>query len=73
MVFRELGHSSMAYQFKKVLKSPKFNEIAKSQDNYKKIQDKLLDGVLLYGAGFIGQWSVQYLESQRIKIRGFRF
>jgi FkbM family methyltransferase len=46
-------------------------EIAKSEDNYKRIQNNLSDGVLLYGAGFIGQWSVQYLESQKIKIKGF--
>ena len=44
---------------------------AKTEDLYKRCLAKAKTGVFLYGAGFIGRWSVGYLEQLGIPVLGF--
>lgn len=43
----------------------------KTEDLYKKVLAKAKSGVFLYGAGFIGRWSVGYLEQLNVPVLGF--
>ena len=51
------------------------NEVQKLKEQsiktYNDILQNLSDGVFLYGAGFVGKWSVTFLERSGIKINGF--
>lgn len=38
---------------------------------YEKVMTSAVDGVYLYGAGFIGRWAVGYLERSGISVLGF--
>ncbi len=51
------------------------NELAislnKTSDLYNRIRHDAIEGVYIYGAGFVGTWSVTYLEGLRIPVLGF--
>lgn len=42
-----------------------------AQSDYKKVMASIVDGVYLYGAGFIGRWAVDYLERNGLPVLGF--
>lgn len=44
---------------------------ALSTSDYDNIRDVSSSGVYLYGAGFVGRWSISYLEGLGIKVLGF--
>ncbi|MGV1005659.1 MAG: FkbM family methyltransferase [Candidatus Nanopelagicales bacterium] len=47
------------------------SRLAATSDSYLRILDATANGVFLYGAGFVGRWSVNYLESEGIPVVGF--
>jgi len=51
------------------------NEVAeslsKSSNLYEQVRTEAVDGVYIYGAGFVGEWSVGYLEGLGIPVNGF--
>jgi FkbM family methyltransferase len=47
------------------------HELQLSKGAYQSILDYAHDGVYLYGAGFVGRWSVGYLEKLGISVLGF--
>lgn len=46
-------------------------EISKSKINYRKAIENSDDGFILYGAGFIGEWSIKYLKNLKFTLNGF--
>lgn len=43
----------------------------KTSEVYARVRDKAIEGVYVYGAGFVGSWSVGYLERLGIPVAGF--
>ena len=47
------------------------NLLTNTRAKYENVIASAVDGVYLYGAGFIGRWSVDYLERSRVPVLGF--
>lgn len=48
-----------------------FERISETNELYRRISCEASAGIYLYGAGFVGRWSVSYLESIGIPVLGF--
>jgi len=46
-------------------------KIKETSDLYSRVVSEASDGVYLYGAGFVGRWSIDYLEAMNIPVLGF--
>lgn len=62
-VCAETGFSTMSNEL--------VNSLNKTSELYKRIRGDAIQGVYIYGAGFVGAWSVSYLEGLGIPVLGF--
>lgn len=61
----------MEYLGKLSMKKKLNNCIIKSLEVFKRVYEHSASGVYLYGAGFVGRWSIDYLENLGIPVLGF--
>jgi FkbM family methyltransferase len=48
-----------------------FEYLAERRAVYEQLLERTADGVLLYGAGFIGGWAIRYFKDIGVPVRGF--
>lgn len=53
------------------MSSELFDRLSKTEELYKKASGMAVEGVYLYGAGFVGRWALDYLEGIGAAVLGF--
>lgn len=53
------------------MSSELFDRLSETEELYKKASGMVVEGVYLYGAGFVGRWALDYLEGIGVTVLGF--